>query len=231
MKQNAFVRLAAINPVPASDRDVLKERLREITPALPSAASPKRRRMSPRFAAVATVVVLGISGAAAAASWGPLSGIGSAQRPAEPADALSPATEAEIRNHAFSPSGAIGTGLVGDARLLGELPDGRQIHIVPTSKSKLCVVATGGAEACYPPLSRENPITLTVSKPAASAPHLIWGVAIDGVTSVAFEVGGQVVTVPVNGNFYSWSGQPTESMNSVSSVTVTYSDGTTQRVP
>jgi hypothetical protein len=237
MKQNphirhsGFFRLAAINPVPASERGSLAARIREIKPQLPQLDPPvKRSRWKPSTIVLAAAA-LGGAGVGFAASWGPLSGIGAADHPATPTDTLSTAAKAQIRTHEFSPNGVVGSGLVNEARLLGELPDGRKVHVVPTSKSKLCVVVAGGPEACYPPLSRANPITFALSKAGPGAPHVIWGVATDGVTSVSFKLGGEPVTIPVEDNFYTWEGQPTEKMNDMSPVTVAFSDGTTEQAP
>jgi hypothetical protein len=239
MKQNprarrsGFAQLAAINPVHASEHDGFAARLSEIKPQLPHPDPLVRRsRWKPPIIVLAAMgVVVGVGGVAVAASWGPLSTIGAADRPAEPTDMMSPAAKEQVRRHEISPDGVIGTRLSDEARLLGELPNGRKVYIVPTTKSKLCVVVAEGGGSCYAPLSRVAPITFTLSKDGPAAPHVIWGAATDDVVSVSFELGGQPVTVPVEGNFYAWEGQPTETMKDVSPATVTFSDGTTQQAP
>ncbi|HLA13683.1 MAG TPA: hypothetical protein VJZ25_01545 [Gemmatimonadaceae bacterium] len=231
-RQSGFTRLAAVNPVPSSEHGGLAARLSEIKPQLPHVDPPvPRSRWKPPIIALAAVFVLGVGGVAVAASWGPLSAIGAADRSAEPTDTLSPAAKEQVRKHEISPDGVIGTRLVDEARLLGELPDGRKVHVVPTSKSNLCIVVAEGGGSCYEPLSRAEPITFTVSKAGPGAPHVIWGAATDDVISVSFELGGHPVTVPVEGNFYAWEGQASETMKGVSPVTVTFSDGTTQQAP
>jgi hypothetical protein len=229
--KRAFARLAAINPVPPSEYGNLVARLCEIKPPLPQLDPPDRRgRWKPPTVALAAVVVLGLGGVGVAASWGPLSGLGAADRPAEPRDALSPAAKDMIRRHEFSPDGPIGTLLVDDARLLGELPDGSKVYAVPTSKSKLCIVVAESSGSCHPPLSRSEPVTFTVSKTGPAAPHVVVGAAIDDVISVSFNLGGERVTVPVEGNFYAWEGEPSEQFKGWSALTVTFADGTTREI-
>jgi hypothetical protein len=233
--QSGFARLAAINPVPPSERDTLVARLNEIKPRLPQLdPSPPRRSWKTPVIAVAVVVVLGVGGVAVAASWDPLSAIGAADRPAEPTDSLSPAVIEQLRRNEFSPPGwisPIGTRLADQARLLGELPDGHKVYAVPTSKGKLCILVAGSGESCSDPLTRERPITLTISKVGPGSPHVIWGAAADDVVSVSFEVGGQPVTVPVENNFYAWEGQPTARLAGISDATVRFSDGSSAPAP
>lgn len=231
-RQTGFARLAAINPVPSSEHSRFVARLREIKLLVPQLDPPvQRSRWKPPVIALVAVAVLGVGGVAVAASWGPLSAIGAADRPAEPADKLSPAAKEQVRKHEILPDGVIGARLVDEARLVGELPDGRKVYVVPTSKSKLCIIVVEGGGSCHPPLSRAEPITFERSKAGPGAPHIIWGVATDDVISVSFELGGQPMTIPVEGNFYAWEGQPTETFKGVSPVTVTFSDGTTQQAP
>jgi hypothetical protein len=134
----------------------------------------------------------------------------------------------ELRRNELSPPGwisPIGPRLVDQTRLLGELRDGRKVYAVPTSKGKLCILVAGFGESCSDPLTRERPITLTISKVGPGSPHVIWGAVADDVVSVSFDVGGQPVTVPVENNFYAWEGQPTARLHRVSAAIVTFSDG------
>jgi hypothetical protein len=54
----------------------------------------------------------------------------------------------------------------------------------------------------FRPLTRERPITFTITKVGPFTPHVIWRATTDDVLSVSFEVGGQPVTVPVVNNFF-----------------------------
>lgn len=237
MKQNArvglsgFARLAALNPVPSSERDSLAARLDEIRPRLPQFdPSASRRNWKPPIIALAVIFVLGVGGVAVAASWNPLSGIGSADRPPELTDTLSPDAKEQLRR-AFEPQAgridAIGSRLVDQARLLGELPDGHKVYAVPTSKGKLCIYVAESVVSCGDPLTRAEPITRTMSKIGPATPLVIWGATTNDVLSVSFEVGGQPVTAPVTNNFYAWEGPPTATVSGVSPATVTFLDGTT----
>ena len=192
--------------------------------------SAPRRRWKPSIVALAVTVVLGVGGVAVAASWNPLSGIGSANRPAEPTDSLSPDAK-ELLRRMFEPragrTDAIGSLLVDQARLLGELPDGHAVYAAPTSKGKLCIYVAESGVSCGEPLTRAEPITQAMLKSGPGEPLVIWGATTDDVVSVSFEVGGQPVTAPVENNFYAWEGQPTATLSGVSPATVRFSDGTT----
>jgi hypothetical protein len=50
------------------------------------------------------------------------------------------------------------------------------------------------------------------------------------VISVSFNLGGERVTVPVEGNFYAWEGEPSEQFKGWSALTVTFADGTTREI-
>lgn len=235
LRRSGLTRLAAVNPVPSSERDSLIARLAEIRPQLPAVEAPDLSgRWKAPMVALAAVLVLTVGGVAVAASWNPLAGIGSADRAARPDDTVSEAVKEQLRAHESSWPGGVsqlGTRLVDEARLLGRLPDGRNVYAVPTSTGKLCLleaVATRiSGEACYPPLTRAAPITWLMAKARPSAPLVIWGAAADGVVSVSFNVAGEPVTVPVEDNFYVWQGQPTATRDSVSPATVSFTDGTT----
>jgi hypothetical protein len=180
--------------------------------------------------ALALVVVgSAISGVAIAGAWDPLAGIGAADRPAEPTDALSAAAKEQLRRSDL-PAGSIdqiGTRLVDEARMLGELPDGTKVYALPTSKDKLCIVAAERASSCHDPVTHDRPITFTISKVGPLSPHVIWGATADDVVSVSFVVAALPVTVPVRNNFFAWEGQPTAKLATVSSAIVTFADGTT----
>lgn len=236
MKQNAssdpsgLARLAAVNPVPWSVRDSLVARLEEIRPQLPEIhPSAARRWWRAPIIALAVISLLVIGGAAVAGSWNPLSAIGSADRPAEPADTMSAEVVAQIRAFEHRPPGfvsAIGDILDGQARLLGQLPSGHKVYAVPSSKGKLCISSERGG-GCTDPLTRERPVTFQISKVGPGSPHVIWGATADDVVSVSFKVAGQPVTVPAVNNFFAWEGQPTAKLAGVSQPIVTFSDGTT----
>jgi hypothetical protein len=231
IKQDPLERLSLINPVAPTSRGTLIEHLERIRPELPELHQRGASRRPTRLlGALAVAALLGAGGVAVAAEWTPFSVIGAADRPSQPADALSPAAKEQVPKHELSPTGVVGTRLVDDARRLGILPDGREVHLVPTSANKLCLVVADGGGSCYAPLSREEPITLATSKAGPGAPHIIWGAASDDVVAVSFKLGGHPVTASVDRNFYAWEGLPAERMNVVSDVTVTYADGSTRRV-
>jgi hypothetical protein len=190
-------------------------------------------RRHPRGFVLATAVLLAalvIVGVALAASWGPLSGIGAADHPARPSDAVSARAAAQLHHAELPPSDPvdqIGSFLVDQARLLGTLPDGSKVYAVPSSKDKLCVVVASRANECAAPLTHERPITLAIMREGPGVGPIVFGATIDDVASVSFEVGGESVMLPVNNNFYAWQGSPSQAQAGISPVTVTFADGST----
>jgi hypothetical protein len=193
--------------------------------------SRRSRRHLSLGGVAAGVVALGIvgAGAAAVASWGPLSGITSAEHTPNAADALPPAVIAQLRADE-PPAGAvdaIGTRLIAQSRRLGSLPAGNVVYAVPTSKGKLCIVVSASAESCGEPLNRAHPVTMTVDEPGPGRAPVVWGATADGVVSISFDAGSELITVPVTNNFYVWQGTPTEAQAPIGVATVTFNDGST----
>jgi hypothetical protein len=180
----------------------------------------------------AAVALIGVS--IAATQWGPLAGISSADRPQTQSDKLGPKEIAQLRSDEL-PAGAsgdqIGKRLVDSARWVGSLPDGRNLYVIPSAGGKLCVFAAGLAESCGDALTRDAPITFTISANGVGSRPLVSGVALDDVVSVAFRAGGVSVTLPVRHNVFAYEGPPYEGPPSragpeVSAPTVSFSDGT-----
>ena len=197
--------------------------------------SGSRSRRVPLIVGFSVAAAVVIGGAAIAATgWGPLSGIGAAERPATPEDEISPAVVAQLRAVAMprsAPESPVGEWLFTEARLLGTLPDGDKVYVVPTSKAKLCIVVATSTASCSDPVTRDNPITMTTSDAGPSAPPVVWGVTTDDVTAVSFTATGNPVSVPVRNNFYAWQGSPNQTLRFVSSATVTFADGSTTQWP
>ena len=193
---------------------------------LEEARRHRRRRTALLFAVAAAAV--GLAGAAIASGVGPFPGIAAANHPARPSDAPGPGVVDQLRADqlpAGDPLDQIGSRRLGSARLVGTLPSGRRVYLVPTSKGKLCVVVARLAESCGDTLTRESPITFTVVDAGAGEPAVGYGVALDGVVSVSFKAGGRAVTVPVRDNFFVYEAP---SGASFSPPSVTFADGTTE---
>jgi len=191
----------------------------------------KHRRAVVSFAA--GLAVIGMVGTAIASGRAPFSGIDAVGHTQTPPDTLSPAVVDQLKadvpplGSAFDQIGARDTG---STRLVGTLPSGRNVYIVPTSKGRLCVVVATLAESCGDPLTQASPITFTVIDPGSSSgqPPIAYGVARDGVVSVSFTVAGNQLTVPVQNNFYVYEANPWDQHARFSSPTVTFADGSTQ---
>jgi hypothetical protein len=186
-----------------------------------------RRRRTVLVVAVAAAAI-GLAGAAIASGVGPFPGISAADHPARPSDTPGSAVVDQLRADelpAGDPLDQIGSRRVGSARLVGTLPSGRRVYLVPTSKGKVCVVVARLAESCGDALTRESPITFTVVDRGQGEPAVAYGVALDGVASVSFKAGGRAVTVPVRDNFFVYEAP---SGTSFSPPMVTFADGTTE---
>jgi hypothetical protein len=186
-----------------------------------------RRRRTVLFIAVAAAAI-GAAGAAIASGVGPFPDISAANHPARPSDSAGPAVIDQLRVDqlpAGDPLDQIGGRRIDSSRLVGTLPSGRRVYLVPTSKGKLCVVVAGLAESCGDMLTREAPITFTVVDRGQGDPAVAYGVALDGVVSVSFKAGGRAVTVPVRDNFFVYEASGGTAFSPPS---VTFADGTTE---
>jgi hypothetical protein len=193
----------------------------------------KATRHHPRSFVIATALLLAalvIVGVALAASWGPLSGIGAADHRARPSDAVNAQAAAQLRQAELRPSDPVdqvGSFLVDQARLLGALPDGSKLYAVPSSKDRLCVVVASRAGECGFPLTHARPIMGAIMREGPAVGPVVYGVTIDEVVSVSFEIGGESVTLPVRNNFYAWQGSPSQAQTPISPITVTFANGST----
>ena len=209
---------------------LLLEPLEGIEPATLAARRRSHRRRLLTYAVVTVGIIL--SGVAVAGSLNPLRGIGAADHPQTPSDALGPDVESQLRLDE-PPGGAvdqIGGRLVGSARLVGTFPTGRKIYVVSSKKGRLCVVVAGLAESCGYPLTQADPITFTTLWDGPGEPAYAYGVAVDGVKSVSFSAVGGPVTLPVEHNLFVYASEPLNSPPGFGAVTVTFADGTVQPV-
>jgi hypothetical protein len=176
-----------------NEDELLRSLLAPLEHAQPVAVGRRRRRRTRTVVVLAAgLAALVLVGLAVAETWNPLAGIGAADRPSRPDDALDADVAAQVRAAELPPGhpvDSIGTRLVGSARLVGQLPSGRNVYVVPTTKGKLCVAVAGRAQSCGEALTRTSPITLTLLKDASLVPPVVYGVAMDGVASVSFTAG------------------------------------------
>ena len=174
--------------------------------------SDDRGRRRRRSLALAIAFATAAGGLAAAAVTGPLDGIFSADHPRRAVDVLDARTAAMLRSDE-SRGDRIGVRLLGQSRLVGTLPMGRRVYVVPTSKGRLCVVIQRLAESCSEPLTQPVPLTFTVVDPdraGGGQGPIAYGVARDGVVSVSFTVGGRRVTVPIHHNLFVFQARPAD---------------------
>jgi hypothetical protein len=124
----------------------------------------------------------------------------------------------------------IGLHLLGESRLVGSLPAGRRIYLVPTDRGRLCVAAARLAETCSDALSDASPATFTMvdMDGIGGAGPIAYGVAIDGVRSLSFSVAGRPVTVPVHNNVFVFHGRPSDGTGDFSPATVAFTNGATR---
>jgi hypothetical protein len=186
--------------------DALREEERLVTSVLtpfeqiePVTLAERRRARRQRLLVYAVLGVgIIVSGVALAGSLNPLSGIGAANHPRKPSDVLDQSVQAQLRADLVPPGGIgqIEGRLTGSSRLMGTLPSGRKVYVVPTTKGRLCVVVARLAESCGSRLTQEQPVTFTTAWGHPGEPVYAYGVARDGVESVSFNAGARRVTVP-----------------------------------
>jgi hypothetical protein len=177
---------------------------------------------------VALAALVG-AGVAIAAGIGAFDGISAANHPQTSTDKLDAAmvdlvAEANVSLRAI-PNDPDGQVVASSSRLIGQLANGANVYVMPTTTNKLCVVTqtTPRSEnysgiVCIDPLSQSEPTTLV------SKPPLTYGVAQDDVASVSFGTPSGQVTVPVKNNIWSYEGDGVD----LSSVSVAFDDGSTQ---
>jgi hypothetical protein len=180
-------------------------------------------------AAVVMAALIGV-GVAIAAGFGAFNGISAANHPQTPADKLDAAMEDMIAQAnvalASIPGSKDGQVVASGSRLIGQLSNGANVYVMPTTTDKLCVVVqqTPGSESysgieCRDPLTQSQPTTME------SKLGLAYGVAQDDVASISFETPSGQVTVPVKNNVWSYQGDV-----DLSTATVHFDDGSTQGV-
>jgi hypothetical protein len=173
--------------------------------------SGDRGRRRRRSLALAVALAVAAGGLAAAAVSGPLDGVFSADQPRAARDVLDPATVTMLRSD--ERRAAAGRPLFAQSRLLGALPTGRRLYLVPTSTGRLCVVVERLAESCGDPLTQGRPLTFAVADPdraGGGEGPIAYGVARDDVASASFTVDGRRVVVPVRHNLFAFQGRPTD---------------------
>ena len=190
-----------------------------------------RRRRRGRLVAAAGVTVLLFAGAAYAAGLNPFAGIGAADRPQRPGDALDPTAAAAVQQiNAHMPYGPPGKLLPDSARLVSRLASGARIYAIATTTDKLCVlieedpgVSRASATACGNPLGQTQPTTAETIRPNEQTPPLNFGIARAGATAVSFPAGGAVQTIPVVDNVWAYEGSA-----NIALLVVHFADGSTQ---
>jgi hypothetical protein len=174
----------------------------------------ERRSRRPRLVLVAAVVAaaLAVTGVAVAAGLGAFADLSAAQHPQASVDQLSPGTAAFIARE------GCGTGHMstdgqfipytcdpGSSRLLSTLPNGDKLYVLEESGfAPLCVLLEGAGLSICGGVDETHPVLQTAS--ISSDGSILAGVAMDGVESVSFTIGGKDVTVPVSDNAWAYEG-------------------------
>ena len=255
----------AANPIPtealdaadSAQMEALLERLHQGEIGVPATVVRGDRRGQRHLVAalIAAAVVCAGAAAALAADGRPFThlaefiGLGAADRPQTPGDALDPETAVEVEQWNAHIAAAHARGLplsqhvllAETARLVGQLPDAGNVYVLSASDGELCLVTARDGGICDAPLGKDKPTTFgtwdQIQSGPDATPPITWGVARDGVTSVSFTIDGHDVTVPVVNNVWVYEGEtpfPGEAAVDVASgpvtVVVHYDDGTTETV-
>jgi len=177
-----------------------------------------RRLRRPILVGVVVALALALTGIAIADGIGAFDGLGAAQHPQTAPDVIDPQLLARLQQNCsattfWTPQCHL---VLDSSRLVGRLPNGGNLWVVTDTHNHLCLVEPTGM-SCGTGLSRGNPFTAT------SVGQLLFGVAIDGVTSVSFVKDGQEVSVPVVNNAYIYEGA---SLEDFEAMTAHFADGT-----
>ena len=209
--------------------------------AIPAATSytrwwrGKRRRWRPVLVAAVAVAVLVGAGVAIADGLGAFNGLSDAQHPQVGAAVLDPATLATIEQFNSQFGSAYPKILPDTARLLGQLPAALSrgaagngpanpnVYAVSDSSGDLCLIYQGSGLTCGLPLSQTHPVSGGETNATGSDP-VTYGIAMDGITAVSFEAGGQDVTVPVKNNLWYYAGPNSAGEH----MTVHFADGSSE---
>jgi hypothetical protein len=241
MTDELITRLAAANPVP-HDRPL-------------HVPEPVRARATWKIAlgGVVAIVALALAGIAIADGLGVFNGISSVQHPQTTGDEIDPATRAYVdRAGCTQPNGQpcapMISGLKFDtARHLAQLPDGQNIYVIGCGEADLCTVVGPPHPRFedHSPLSKAHPATIetyfAINDSDSSANRwFTFGVALDGATSVSFDLGERAdgtptaprVTVPVTNNFWIYELDDSHDVpTSLQPLTVHFAAGTSVTMP
>ena len=148
------------------------------------------------------------------------------------ATGVDPATETMLRtlNEQGVGAAVLGKRLLDGARTLSTTIDGKHLYLVPTETGKVCLDLEDSSEGWFDPVSQANPVLLAAEDddgPGGVGPT-VYGVAMDGVRSVTFTAGGDRHVVPVTQNVFVFHGDAKMSVESVTAISATFSDGTEQ---
>lgn len=206
--------------------------LRRLEPVPFVLQRPEHRRLRrPVLVAAVLVVALALTGVAIAAGLGAFNGIGAAQHRQTGVDVIDPATLAYMQAR-DCPGVCMPSlrPLLDTFRIVGRLPGGRSIYVFTTKSDDLCyVVGPPRPESdCEDPLTREHPSTV-FAYTQGGEPYTLVGIALDGVTSVSFQEGGQEVTVPVKDNVWTYQTRAGDDAfyDAGSDLAAHFADGTT----
>jgi hypothetical protein len=190
----------------------------------------RRLRWRPVLVAAVVVAALAGVGVAIAAALGAFDGISAANHPQTSADVLSPQTVARLTQNCTD-AGASSSFYMpnchlvfGSSRLVGQLPDGRDVYVVADTRGDLCVLLPALMMGCGTSLSPSKPLTAASFGDALDKPTIVYGVALDGVNAVSFEMAGHEVTVPVKDNVWVYEGPPGATLPEA--LTAHFADGT-----
>lgn len=190
----------------------------------------KRRGWRPVLVAAVAIAALVGAGVAIADGLGAFNGLSTAQQPQIGTEVPGPELTAAIqalntllRNGPGSPDQV----LPETVRLLGELPQPYgKVYVATDTLGNLCIFAAYLGDSCGEPLSQSYPVSIGEANQTGSD-AVAYGVAMDGITAVSFQAGGQEVTVPVKDNLWYYAG-PNSAISG--DLTVHFADGSTERL-
>jgi hypothetical protein len=195
----------------------------------PGPAPTGRPRWRPVLVAAVVVAALVGVGVAIAAGFGAFNGISAAQHPQTGADVLDPQTAARLQQTCSSNVPDLGYRpnchlVLGSARLVDQLPSGRKVYVITDTHGDLCVLLPAAMMSCGSALTQSRPTTTASFQASLDQQPIVYGVALDDVTAVSFDVAGRKVSVTVKDNVWAYEGA---SLPEARSLTAHFEDGRT----
>lgn len=162
----------------------------------------------------------------ASAGVDPLRGISAAEN--APVGAVGGSALAQLQTDRAWFGGDAAAQILSGARAIASV-NGHQTYLVPTSRGTFCLFVEQDGEACTLPLTPSSPVLFVASDPdgPGGAGPTVYGVALDGVSSITFTEAGVSRSVAVNHNEFEFDGASSADPAGYMNIVADFVDGHT----